>query len=273
MSENNSTARRWFGALVGLLLAAALGFAGFQLWQRYEEITRQNAELSRKATQSAEAAKIAAEQASQASALATEAAKQANVAEASRQVALNEKAEAEKTATAAGQQAAAAQSQAAAAQSEVARMQREREEELNRMTQILNRIVETRRTSSGLVMNLSDKALHFEFDSANLSPQSRELLSRVAGILLASGGFGLAIHGHTDDVGTAEYNTGLSERRAAAVKEYLGNAGLERGIMSVKGFGKSSPMVQGHDELARARNRRVEIVLTDTKIKFLGEAR
>jgi outer membrane protein OmpA-like peptidoglycan-associated protein len=57
------------------------------------------------------------------------------------------------------------------------------------------------------------------------------------------------------------------------VKKYLVDAGMEPGVISVKGFGQTSPLAKGTSDAARARNRRVEIVLTDTKIKFEREVR
>lgn len=273
MSVSKLTARQWFGVFAGILLIATLTVGGIQLWQRFDQMQKQTVDLSQKATRAAEDAQTAAQRATQATALAEEASTRAGNAEAAREAALSEKTQAEQAKLQAETTATEATKKAQTAQSEVERMQHERDAELDRMQQLLNRLVETRRTSSGLVMNLSDKALHFEFDSATLSAQSRELLSRIAGILLASGGYGLAVHGHTDDVGTTAYNQGLSERRAQTVKQYLASAGIEQGIIATKGYGKSSPLANGQDEAARARNRRVEIVLTDTKIKYVGETR
>jgi outer membrane protein OmpA-like peptidoglycan-associated protein len=277
---SKTTTSRWLGILAATLVVAGLAVGGFLLWQRFDALERHAAELSENASRSAQDARTAAEKASNASATAAEATQRAETAEAARQSAVSDRTQAEQARLQAEQAKASAENtateatkRATIAQSEVERVRKEREAELNRMQELLNRIVETRRTSSGLVMNLSDRALHFEFDSAALGSQSRELLSRIAGILLASGGYGLAIHGHTDDVGTAAYNQGLSERRAESVKQYLASAGVDAGIISVKGFGKSSPIAQGHQDSARAMNRRVEIVLTDTRIKYEGEAR
>jgi OOP family OmpA-OmpF porin len=85
---------------------------------------------------------------------------------------------------------------------------------------------------------------------------------------MTSDNYGLAVHGHTDDVGTAEYNQQLSERRAEAVKQYLVSAGIDPGIVTIKGFGKSSPIATGRDEASRAKNRRVDIALTDSTIQY-----
>jgi outer membrane protein OmpA-like peptidoglycan-associated protein len=101
-----------------------------------------------------------------------------------------------------------------------------------------------------------------------LRPEDKELLSRIAGILLTSKDYTLAVHGHTDDVGTQEYNQKLSERRARAVRDYLVEAGLPPEILSVEGHGKTLPLVQGTSEEARAKNRRVELGVVNTRIRY-----
>src|SRR5262245_42706472 len=161
-----------------------------------------------------------------------------------------------------------AREQAVAAHEQMTQMRREREEELNHMQEVLNRIVQTRRTHNGMVMSLPDNTFTFDFDSAELKPKNREVLSRIAGILLASKGYGLSVFGYTDDVGTIDYNQKLSLRRAAAVRDYLVQAGIEPGIVTMRGYGKTSPLVPGITEAARAKNRRVEIALTDTSIRY-----
>jgi outer membrane protein OmpA-like peptidoglycan-associated protein len=170
------------------------------------------------------------------------------------------------------QQAQAAAQQAAeqsrAAEQKMGEMQRERQAELDQMQQALNRVVETRRTPNGMVISLPNSVFRFDFDSADLSAHNRELLSRIAGILLVSKGYGLSIFGYTDDVGTAEYNQELSLRRANAVKDYLVQAGLDPGIVNVKGYGKTSPLIQNTSDEGRSKNRRVEIALTDSSIRF-----
>jgi len=78
----------------------------------------------------------------------------------------------------------------------------------------------------------------------------------------------ISVNDHTDDVGTAAYNQALSERRAQAVRDYLVKAGLPPGIMSVEGHGKSLPLVKGTTDAARAKNRRVELGLVNTQIRY-----
>jgi outer membrane protein OmpA-like peptidoglycan-associated protein len=211
---------------------------------------------------------------------------QAEAAAMGRQQALAEKhaadagrlqAEVAKQAAVAGRSQALAKAQEATenaqeAQAQMLRMREERKRELDQMQQALNRVVPTHRTSNGMVMVLQDANFRFPFDSSKLSEKDRELLSRIAGILLVSKGYGLSIYGYTDDVGTAEYNQKLSVRRAKAVKDYLAQAGIDPSIMSVKGFGKTNPLVPGDSPAARAQNRRVEIALADSSIRYVGKA-
>lgn len=120
----------------------------------------------------------------------------------------------------------------------------------------------------GLVMNLDSNAIQFEFNKAALLSMNRELLSRIAGILLTSKGYSITVYGHTDDVGSKAYNQELSERRAQAVRDYLVEAGIGREIIATKGFGKTKPLVAGRTPEARAKNRRVEVEIVDTILNY-----
>lgn len=203
---------------------------------------------------------------------AEEAAAQAEIASGARKQAEQQRDQAETGRAQAETAAQQANEQARKAQDEVAQMRLEREKELNRMQEALNSVVETHRTPNGMVMVLPDSIFRFTFDSSDLSPKNRELLSRIAGILLVSKGYGLSVYGYTDDVGTSEYNQQLSVRRAKAVEGYLVQSGIDQSIINVKGYGKTNPLVPSTSASARAKNRRVEIALTDSSIRFIGEA-
>jgi outer membrane protein OmpA-like peptidoglycan-associated protein len=136
------------------------------------------------------------------------------------------------------------------------------------MRDALAAIVETERTPLGMVMRLGEDKLRFAFDSAQIRDQDRELLSRIAGVLLSSHGYRLYIDGHTDDQGPAIYNKDLSLRRAAAVRDYFVAAGIPKEVIEVRGFGESNPRVQGTSQEARRANRRVEIGLVDAIIEY-----
>ncbi|MFL6351433.1 MAG: OmpA family protein [Bryobacteraceae bacterium] len=216
------------------------------------------AAASKRAEEAAARAEIAAQGRVQAEQQKQQAEQQKEQAESGREQALS-----------AAQQA---DQQARVAQDQMAQMRRERQEELNHMQEALSRVVETHRTPNGMVMVLPNSIFRFDFDSAELSQRNRELLSRIAGILLVSKAYGLSVFGYTDDVGTPEYNQQLSLRRAKAVQDYLARSGIDPAIINVKGYGKTSPLVTGTSADNRAKNRRVEIALTDTSIKFGGES-
>lgn len=146
-----------------------------------------------------------------------------------------------------------------------------RRRELDRMREALSQIVETERTPLGMVMRLGENALRFEFDQAAIRDEDRELLSRIAGVLLSSQGYRLYIDGHTDDQGPAAYNKDLSQRRAAAVRGYLTAAGIPKDLIEVRGYGESIPRMEGASSDVRSANRRVEIGLVDTVIEYVGD--
>lgn len=150
-------------------------------------------------------------------------------------------------------------------------MRKRRDDELDALHEVLGRIAEAERTPMGVVVNLGEDSFLFDFDKADLRPENREILSRIAGVLLVSYGYRLFVYGHTDDQGAADYNQRLSERRANAVTDYLVEAGLPREIIESKGFGQSSPRMQGTSREARKRNRRVEIGVVDTVVEYRGE--
>ena len=170
--------------------------------------------------------------------------------------------------------AARAEQEAQEARERLVEIREQRERDLDRLERSLSRIAETRRTALGMVMNLGD-SIEFDFDKADLRPQNREVLSRIAGVLLTAEGFGIQVYGHTDDVGSAEYNQELSERRADAVRRYLIEAGVPEDKIQSKGFGKAAPLVEGTDPASRQRNRRVEIAVVETSgempVDFIAE--
>lgn len=101
----------------------------------------------------------------------------------------------------------------------------------------------------------------FAFDDAALGPGAGEALDEVLRELALRPGASITVDGHTDDVGSREYNRVLSLHRANAVSAYLAAHGLARGRLVAHGYGAERPAVSGTDEGSRQRNRRVEIVL------------
>ena len=67
------------------------------------------------------------------------------------------------------------------------------------------------------------------------------------------------LEGHTDSIGTEQYNQGLSERRAASVKDYLTKRDVDAGRITTRGFGETKPIADNKTAEGRSKNRRVEI--------------
>lgn len=251
-----------------LLLLAGLAFLGYEIRQRADAVERQLATISAKSNEATALAQQATARAAQAEALAKAAAEGRQLAETQTAEARQETDVARQETDAARQEATSARETAARAQAEAAQVRKKAEAELNRLEAALGQIAETKRTALGLVMRLGSDYLKFEFDKAELRPEDRELLSRIAGILLTSEDYTISVNGHTDDVGTQAYNQTLSERRAKAVRDYLVKAGLPAEIVSVTGHGKALPLVPGSSEQARAKNRRVELAIASTRIQY-----
>jgi len=255
-------------AVLLLLLAAGLGLLGYRILQRMGEVERQVAGLSVKSDEASALARQATDRAAAAEAAAQAAAEGRKVAEVQTADARQQADTARQDADAARHEATSARETAAQATAEADRIRKRAEAEINRLEAALGQVAETHRTALGLVMNLGSDHLKFEFDKAELRPEDRELLSRIAGIILTSHDYTISVNGHTDDVGTDAYNQKLSERRAEAVRDYLVKAGLPAEIMSVEGHGKTLPLVSGNSEAARAKNRRVELGIVNTQIRY-----
>jgi len=120
--------------------------------------------------------------------------------------------------------------------------------ELEKMPNHALRVVMTERTS-------------FEFDSAAIKPGFYPAMDKISNIVNRYGKTTLDIVGHTDSVGSTQYNQGLSERRAQAVERYLLGKNVHPQRLSASGRGESTPRASNATAEGRARNRRVEILI------------
>ena len=111
--------------------------------------------------------------------------------------------------------------------------------------------------ASELAAVLTQK-VYFDYDQDVLRDDARAVLDAKVPILLANPSVSVAITGHTDERGTAEYNLALGQRRAAQVKRYLTSKGVADDRLSTQSLGDSQPAVQGTDESAYQQNRRAE---------------
>jgi outer membrane protein OmpA-like peptidoglycan-associated protein len=121
--------------------------------------------------------------------------------------------------------------------------------------------VSVERSGNQIVMNMPDNVT-FEFGSAALDAKAYKILNEVAGVLNEYPKTYVDVMGHTDSVGSDASNQTLSERRAASVASYLKSKGVLDERINAKGFGKTRPVASNDNPEGRAKNRRVEIVLT-----------
>ena len=103
--------------------------------------------------------------------------------------------------------------------------------------------------------------VYFNFDSADLSEDSRSILTKNADYLSKQSGVKVRIEGNCDERGSDDYNMALGERRAKAAKDYLVNLGIASDRLSTISYGEEKPADPGHDEEAWAKNRRAEFVI------------
>ena len=232
-----------------------------------EQDKRLSAESDKRA---ADQARVAAEQAKVQAEQAKTQADQANTAA--------QQAAAQSAALAAREKAAAddakAQQDASRADAESLRQaaQQAEAEKLQlreRLRQQLNTILETRESARGLIVNIND--VLFDFNKYTLKPGAREKLAKVAGILLAYPGLKVQLEGHTDSVGTEEYNMKLSNDRAGAVRDYLVSQSVLTANLTATGMGKASPVATNDTAAGRQQNRRVEMVVSGDPIGVVAQ--
>jgi outer membrane protein OmpA-like peptidoglycan-associated protein len=130
----------------------------------------------------------------------------------------------------------------------------------NELMTRLNAALPTTLTERGLVSEIG--GVQFATGTANLSTAAREGLARFSGIVASYPGLRFTVEGHTDNTGSIATNNELSLRRAIAVRDYLIGQGVAASSIDVAGLGPSRPVADNATADGRARNRRVEIVVS-----------
>jgi outer membrane protein OmpA-like peptidoglycan-associated protein len=173
--------------------------------------------------------------------------------------AATEQAMQEKAAADADRAAQAEQSRLAVAQAE-----QEKTQLREQLRQQLNAILATRETARGLIVNMSD--VLFDTGKYTLKPGAQVKLAKISGIVLGHPGLQLEVEGHTDSVGTDQFNERLSEQRADTVRAYLVAQGVSPDTVTARGFGKTQPVANNNTAAGRQQNRRVELVVSGAAI-------
>ena len=223
---------------------------------------RLEAEAARKQAEAAQADAVRMKQ--EAEKAAQEAARQKAEAEKASAAALAQQQAAQAAAEQAARDRAAAQAETEKARQAAAQAEAEKAQLRAQLLAQLNSILQTRDSARGLIVNMSD--VLFDTGSYTLKPGAREKLAKISGILLAHPGLTLQIEGHTDSVGSDEYNQQLSERRADSVRDFLAEQGVPVSSITARGFGKTQPVASNDTPEGRQRNRRVELVVNGSAI-------
>lgn len=116
------------------------------------------------------------------------------------------------------------------------------------------------KAGEGIIVKF-DSGILFDFDKTDLKSVAKDNISKLVTSLNNNPETDILVVGHTDNVGKATYNQGLSERRAASVESFAIGQGLDAQRIKTKGMGAKEPISSNETEAGRAQNRRVEIVI------------
>ena len=114
-------------------------------------------------------------------------------------------------------------------------------------------------SASDAALAMRERIVYFDFDSFVIRTEARPIIEAHGRRLRADAKLHVALEGHTDDRGGREYNLGLGQKRADAVRKALSLMGVADSQMEAVSFGKEKPAVPGTSEAAMQENRRVEI--------------
>ena len=121
--------------------------------------------------------------------------------------------------------------------------------------------VTIRREGNNLVLSMPELVL-FDFNKYEVKNKVKGSLNALAKALEENPDIRIKIDGYTDFIGSEGYNLELSVKRADAIKDYLANRGVKLSNISIEGYGKQNPIASNQTEKGRAKNRRVEFIIS-----------
>jgi outer membrane protein OmpA-like peptidoglycan-associated protein len=208
--------------------------------------------------QEAQDAKVAAQQQAQQSQ------EQAAQAQAAADAAAAAQARAEAAKAKADAEAASARAEAASAQQQAEASKQQEEATREKLRAQLNSVLATTESARGLIVNLGD--VLFDTGRYTLKPNAQIALAKVATILTIYPNLKVQVEGYTDSVGGDAYNQKLSENRANAVHDFLIQNGVPAANVTSVGYGKADPVAPNDTAAGRAKNRRVNLVVSGAAI-------
>jgi outer membrane protein OmpA-like peptidoglycan-associated protein len=154
---------------------------------------------------------------------------------------------------------AAAVAELERARNELARRDAESQKRIDSMQTELAKLAQTRTSERGFIVTLP--GLFFDSGKSVLKPGAKNTLTKIAEQLRMNPETRIEIEGHTDSVGSESMNQTLSEKRAAAVRDYLAARGIPAARVTISGMGESTPVASNDTPAGRQQNRRVELVI------------
>ncbi len=131
---------------------------------------------------------------------------------------------------------------------------------------------EVERVEEGIRVVLNEESINFDFNSSELTPKAMENLNKLIPALNKEPDTNLQIQGYTDSKGPEDYNLKLSQERAQSVYNYLVANGVAASRLTTVGFGETHPVASNDTDEGRAKNRRVEFIITaNDKMKAEAE--
>lgn len=121
-------------------------------------------------------------------------------------------------------------------------------------------ILQMKDRARGLIVNMSD--VLFDTGKYSLKSGAREKLAKISGIVLANPSLALEVEGHSDSVGSDDFNLQLSENRADSVRDFLIGQGIVSSAIGAHGYGASQPVASNDTATGRQQNRRVELIVS-----------
>jgi outer membrane protein OmpA-like peptidoglycan-associated protein len=112
------------------------------------------------------------------------------------------------------------------------------------------------------------QGIEFETNKSNIKPKSFPLMDKIAKIFIENSNYIIEVQGHTDNVGTAEYNLKLSDARANSVMKYLVEHGVPAERMTAHGYGLTQPIADNKTKAGRQKNRRVEFKISFEEVHY-----
>jgi len=144
--------------------------------------------------------------------------------------------------------------------SDIKKMQDEADKKFK---ELQSSLIQVTNDARGTIISMSD--ILFETGKANLTADLKTSLAKIAGILLVFKNSRVIVEGHTDNVGSEDYNQGLSEQRAQNVMAFLIEQGVTPSRLTAIGYGLSRPIADNETKEGRAKNRRVDLIVQEKK--------